>query len=93
MLTDILTIIRKEFKEIFLMRGSLRGGIGNMLILVAIIGVLMPMMQGQKWLSSPVGALLWSWMPIFSAMGIVTDFDRRGARAPYPGNAFGQPSF
>ena len=73
MLTDITTIVRKEFHEIFLMRGSLRSGITNVLLLLAVIGILMPIISGAEWLTNPVGALVWSWLPIFSSMGIIAD--------------------
>lgn len=73
MLSDIYTIIRKEWKEIFLRRGSYRGGLLNLLVIFGVIGVLMPLQTGREWLTSPLYLLIWSWLPIFMALGIVTD--------------------
>lgn len=73
MFTDILTVLRKEWREIFLMRGSVRSGVTNVLILVGVIGIVMPWQSGPEWLTSPVGAMIWAWLPIFSSTGIIAD--------------------
>jgi ABC-2 type transport system permease protein len=73
MFTDILTVLRKEWREIFLMRGSVRSGVTNVLIQVGVIGIVMPWQSGPEWLTSPVGAMIWAWLPIFSSTGIIAD--------------------
>lgn len=73
MLSDIFTIIHKEWKEIFLRRGNYRGGLLNLVVIFGVIGVLMPLQTGGDWLNSPLYLLVWSWLPIFMALGIVTD--------------------
>ncbi len=73
MLNEIFTIIGKEWKEIFLRRGSIRGGLMNLVIIFGVIGVLMPLQTGAVWLSNPLYLLVWSWLPVFMALGIVTD--------------------
>ncbi|NTV36710.1 MAG: ABC transporter permease [Anaerolineaceae bacterium] len=73
MIADIKTLIWKEWKEMFLQRGSTRTGLFNLLIIVGLMGVFMPLQMGKEWLSSPTGLLLWSWMPMFLVLGMVTD--------------------
>jgi len=73
MLTDIFTIIRKELKEVLLMRGSLRSGLFNLLLIVAIGGVLMPLQTGVEWFANPILPLVWAWLPIFLAISLVAD--------------------
>jgi ABC-2 type transport system permease protein len=73
MLSDVFAIVRKEWKEIFVRRGSARGGLLNLVVILGLIGVLMPLQTGAEWLNSPIHLLVWSWLPIFMALGIVTD--------------------
>ncbi len=73
MLTDIFTIIRKEWKEMFMMRGSLRGGLTNLLIQFGVFGVFIPWQFAADWFKSPLNPLIWSWMPVFMATWMVAD--------------------
>jgi ABC-2 type transport system permease protein len=73
MLTDLQTILWKEFKEIFLQRGSLRGGIFNVAVMVLIIGVFFPWQMGREWLENPLGLLTWSWLPLMLVMNSICD--------------------
>ncbi len=73
MISDVLTIIWKEWKEIFLRRGGSRSGWLNLAIIVGLLGVFMPLQSGQQWLTNPIVPLLWSWLPIFMAINIVAD--------------------
>jgi ABC-2 type transport system permease protein len=73
MLYDMISILRKDLKEIFIQRGSLRGGLSNVLIVLAIVGVLFPLQFGGEWLSSPVSLISAAWLPLFMAMGLVAD--------------------
>lgn len=72
-MTDIGTLVWKEWKEMFLQRGSSRTGLFNLLIIVGLIGVVIPLQSGKEWLDDPTGILLWSWMPMFLVLGMVTD--------------------
>ncbi len=73
MFTDIYTIVWKEFKEIFLQRGSLRGGMATLLILIFVVGVFLPLQSGRQWVESPVGLIAWSWLPLFLVMSTIAD--------------------
>jgi len=73
MLFDIWTVARKDLKEIFIQRGSLRSGIANVLIVIAISGILFPLQWGVEWINSPVGLISILWLPLFMSMGLVAD--------------------
>ncbi len=73
MFTDIITLIRKEWKEMFLMRGSLRSGLINILIQVAVFGVFIPWQFASGWFSTPLEPIVWSWVPVFMATWMVAD--------------------
>jgi ABC-2 type transport system permease protein len=73
MIGDISTIIWKEWKEVLLQRGSTRGGIFGILIILGLLGVFMPLQSGPEWLNNPLLVLIWSWLPIFLAINIVAD--------------------
>ena len=74
MLTDMWTIIRKDLKEVTVGRGTgRRGGWTSILVFVGLIGVFMPLQMGMEWLTNPVLPLMWSWIPVFLVVSVVTD--------------------
>lgn len=73
MLTDIFTIIRKEWKEIFLQRGGMRGGLLSQVIILALLGVFLPLQMGPEWLTQPAAALAWVWLPVMLTMNMVAE--------------------
>ncbi|NMB88377.1 MAG: ABC-2 type transporter, partial [Chloroflexi bacterium] len=73
MFTDIVTIIHKEWKEIFIQRGSARSGWASVLVILGVVGVLMPLQSGREWLENPLLTVVWSWLPIFLTIHMVTD--------------------
>lgn len=73
MIADSFTIIWKEWKEIFLQRGSLRSSLLNLAVIVALVGIFFPLQTGPEWLTNPVGLATWSWLPLFLVMGVVAD--------------------
>ncbi len=73
MIYDVYTIIRKEWKEVFLQRGSLRSGLLNIAIVVGVLGIFLPLQMGAHWLNSPAVALAWLWLPIMLTMNMVAD--------------------
>lgn len=72
-MTDILTIIWKEIRELILLRSGLRGGWMGLLVLIAAFGILLPMQSGPEWLSAPTTVLLWSWVPFILVNSVVAD--------------------
>lgn len=73
MLNDIFTMMWKEWREIIFNRRGLRGGLMSMVVVLLILGVFMPLQVGEPWLTDPTQLLIWSWLPIFIALSIVTD--------------------
>ena len=73
MITDLFTIIRKEWNEMLLMRGSKRSGILYIVIMVAVFGIVMPLQSREQWFTVPLLPLVWSWMPVFMTTWMVSD--------------------
>jgi ABC-2 type transport system permease protein len=59
MLNDISTVMWKELRELAFPEGRFRGGARNVIILIAISGVLFPLQSGPAWFSS--------WLTVYSA--------------------------
>lgn len=69
MITDIWTVMWKEFKEFLGQRGTLV----SILVFFAIFGIFFPAQVGRSWLSSPVGLLNATFLPLFLVLGMVAD--------------------
>ncbi len=52
MLTDILTVMSKELREIVFPDGRLQGGARNILIFVGLVGLVFPLQTGPSWFTS-----------------------------------------
>jgi len=73
MITDILTVTRKELREI-LVQGDPRGRSRfGLIILVLVFGIVIPLQNGRDWVTTPVSLIVWSWMPFLWVTGIVAD--------------------
>ena len=70
-MTDIGSMILKEWRELFGQRG-LRGKSGVALF-VLVFGVLLPLQNGSQWITSPAIAIVWSWAPMFLIVNIIAD--------------------
>ena len=73
MMSDIVTIVWKEWKEFLLQRGSLRGAMTNLLLMVVVFGVFLPLQAGRAWLESPMTMAAWAWLPLFLVTGMIAD--------------------
>ena len=73
MFKDIVTIIQKDLKEILSTRGNRKTGLISLGIMVAVIGIFMPMQSGTAWFTEPILPLVWSWFPVFLMISMVTD--------------------
>jgi len=73
MIADIITLVWKEWKEIFLQKSNLRGGILSLAIFIGISGIFLPLQAGREWLSSPLGLFIWLWFSVFMVLSMVTD--------------------
>lgn len=73
MLTDILTILQKELKELLFQRGQGRSTSVRLLIFVGVFGVLLPLQNGSESLQSPASLALWAWVPYLLVSGVTAD--------------------
>jgi len=73
MITDVWTVMWKEWKELLRQRGSLRGGMWSLLIVVIVFGVFLPLQTGRAWVESPLGLIYWAWVPLFMVSGVIAD--------------------
>ncbi len=71
MITDIGTVMWKEWKEI-LSGGSGRGKVG-LLIFVGILGIFLPLQMGRAWVESPIMLAYWTWVPLFLVTSVIAD--------------------
>jgi ABC-2 type transport system permease protein len=73
MLSDIWTIMQKEWKEMLLQRPNLRGGWVGLLVLIGVFGIFLPFQNGPGWINSPANLFLWAWVPFLLVSGVVAD--------------------
>lgn len=75
MLTDLWTMIRKDIREVLMARNTGKRGSGwmSLLIFVGLLGILMPIQTGLEWVNNPILPLVWSWIPVFLVVSVVTD--------------------
>jgi ABC-2 type transport system permease protein len=70
---DIWTVMWKEWKEILLQGGSLRGGRLGPLILIGVFGIFLPLQMGRAWVESPLVLMYWAWVPFLLISGVIVD--------------------
>jgi ABC-2 type transport system permease protein len=75
MITDISTILWKEFRELFQQRQGMfgRGGWISILITIGLLGVALPAEAGEEWVSNPIYMVWWVWVPFLMVTYIVAD--------------------
>lgn len=70
---DIITIAKKEWKEILLQPQGFRGGRLGLLVFIGVFGVLLPLQTGREWINAPTNLLIWGWIPFLLVSGVVAD--------------------
>ncbi len=74
MLDDLRTMMWKEWKELVLSRGGLKGGLlATIIIPLGMLGVYIPWQQGEDWVATPLVPVVWSWLPLLLILGMVAD--------------------
>ncbi|HEY3318545.1 MAG TPA: ABC transporter permease subunit [Coriobacteriia bacterium] len=73
MLRDAWLIVMKEYREVLLRMGSLKGTIFNLALIVGLFGVFMPLQAGMTWVTEPLMPLLYAWLPLFLVSALVAD--------------------
>jgi ABC-2 type transport system permease protein len=73
MIADSLTVAWKELREM-LMFGDTRGRNKlSLLVILLIFGVVIPLQSGRDWVTSPISAMVWAWMPYMWVYSVVAD--------------------
>jgi ABC-2 type transport system permease protein len=66
MTRDLWTMVWKEWKEIFLQRGTLRGGVFTAIAIpLGLLGIFIPWQEGPRWAESSTNSVVWIWLPVF----------------------------
>jgi ABC-2 type transport system permease protein len=73
MLTDVFTMIWKEWKEMLKFQGSSRSSIIGLLIMIGFFAVLMPLQWGTLFVESAVSLSLWVVIPMMLVGTMVAD--------------------
>jgi ABC-2 type transport system permease protein len=73
LISDLWTVMWKEWKELLVQRGSLRGGLLSLLVVVAFFSVIPPLQIGSDWVDSPVVLFLSGWVSFLLVSSIVAD--------------------
>lgn len=73
MIADAVTIMRKEWRELLLHRGNLRGGWLSLLLMIGVFGIYMPSQFGRSWVEAPQSLVVWFWVPLFLLSSVVAD--------------------
>ena len=68
---DAAAVAWKEWRELLGQRG-LRGKQGVVLF-AAVFGIALPLQTGAAWITSPVTAIAWSWVPMFLVTTVIAD--------------------
>ena len=73
MIGDVLTVAWKEWRELFQLGGSHRGGRFSLVILIGVFGVFLPLQSGAEWVQSPATVFYWGWVPLMLVGSAVAD--------------------
>jgi len=73
MIADIFTVAWKELREMLTFGDSRGRSKMSLLVFLAIFGVVIPLQSGRDWVTSPVSAMVWAWMPYMWVYSVVAD--------------------
>ncbi len=73
MISDLLTVMRKEGIELLHLRGSARGTFMITVVPILILGIVFPLQFGRAWAESPVTLIAWAWIPLLFTTTIIAD--------------------
>lgn len=72
-MTDIGTVMWREWKELLAAQGSLRGSLLFLFVVLGVFGVVFPLQEGPGWFTSPLPLVNAAWLPFFFINGMVID--------------------
>lgn len=73
MITDIWTVIWKEWRELLFQRGNLRGIVLSLLPSVVLFGIILPSQIGRFWVESGLSLGFWGWLPMLPVTVVIAD--------------------
>jgi ABC-2 type transport system permease protein len=74
-ISDVTTVLWKEWKEILLFR-SRSGRVGNalsLILMLAVFGIYLPLQTGRDWVTSPLTLAAWAWVPYLLIVSVIAD--------------------
>lgn len=72
-MSDVFTVMWKEWRELIWHGGTLRGGRLSLVVLLGMFGVFMPYQSGAAWVTSPATMFYWGWVPLMLVAGAIAD--------------------
>lgn len=72
-MTDVSTVMWKEWKELLVAQGSPGGGLLFLIIILGVFGIVFPLREGSGWVTSPLPLINATWLPFFFVNGMVVD--------------------
>jgi ABC-2 type transport system permease protein len=66
-------VMWKEWKELLISQGSLRGGLLLLIVLIGVFGIVFPLQEGPGWVESQLVLINAAWLPFFLASSTVPD--------------------
>jgi ABC-2 type transport system permease protein len=73
MLSDIQTIMWKEWRELFTQRASGKSSVLTFVIIIGVLGIVLPLQIGKDWLTSPLAIALSAWIPITLVNSVIVE--------------------
>lgn len=73
MMTDLLTVMWKELHELFLQRGTRRGTLTSIGLMLFLFGVIVPFQLGSEWVDTPRGLVFLCWIPFMMVNNVIAD--------------------
>jgi len=73
MMRDVLTVMWKEWRDMPILRGGLKGGIVGQVIFIGILGVFLPYTTGREFVTSGMTVFIAAWGPFVMTMSLSAD--------------------
>ena len=73
MIADVGAVMWKEWRELLLVRGSVRSTLLTLILPLGIVSIFLPLQSGPMWVSSPLLLAAWAWLPLFLVVNVVAD--------------------
>ncbi len=73
MISDALTVARKDLRETLLQSGTLRRSLRGVLFSVVVFGVVLPLQIGPDLVRQPAAILPFAWVPLLLASNMIAD--------------------